>query len=409
MAEISIVGAGALICSGKCSYCSATSVQECDYEGKNIKKEDFGKIIWDWDAVKKIFDTNPIVQEALQKNESLTLNWWAAEPLDFYQDAERYFDWVAENYPTLKFKTFISTNGIPLARKKVVEWVYKMHEKYGLELQISHDGVGQRVRTRSFDPFYSPSTKDIMVQLVKDGILTMVNATLNQYNCSPMANFAYFQKWRYDNHLEHIKSFYLIKLNHNNDAEYTGPFRLRDENLDRYMHEMEILWMNSYMADINDDYWRPYKGYFENQMKRWQLRKGESGCEMFSKGHRKWNWAFNTKGEYVFCQLCSDPETNPNPNCEQSEACKFCEFRDYDDCHPCPDMIQSKECHYKKAYIRTTLRMKEFCSIVDRLRKENKDLKNQLNQKNNSCSCNNKQQDKTCNASFYGVPTVWHP
>ena len=267
-----------------------------------------------------------------------------------------------------------------------------MHEKYGLELQISHDGVGQRVRTRTFDPFYSPSTKDILVQLCKDNILTMINATLNQFNCSPIANFAYFQKWRYDNHLEHIKSLHLIKLNHNNDAEYTGPFRLRDENLDRYMHEMEILWMHAYMADDNDDYWRPYKGYFVNQMTRWKKKQGEGGCEAFSKGHKDWTWCCNTKGEYVFCQLCSDPTSSPNPNCEQSEECKHCEFRDYDDCSPCPDMLQSKECHYKKAYIRTTLRMKEFCGIVDSLQQQKNNLINELNRlkngnNNNNCSC----------------------
>ena len=62
---------------------------------------------------------------------------------------KKYWDWVHENYPDLQFSAFISTNGIPLARKKVVEWVYRMHEKYGLELQLSHDGVGQRVRNKN--------------------------------------------------------------------------------------------------------------------------------------------------------------------------------------------------------------------------------------------------------------------
>lgn len=386
VSEFSICGAGALICSGKCSYCSATSVQECDYEGKNIKKEDFGKIIWDWDALKKLYDTNPILQGAMKTGEWMTLNWWAAEPLDFYQDAEKYWDWVKENYPKLNFTGFISTNGIPLARKKVVEWVYRMHDKYGLTLQLSHDGVGQRVRTRTFDPLYSKSTKDTIIKLVKDGILTMINATLNQYNCSPMANFAYFQKWRYDNHLETCP-LNLIKLNHNNDAEYTGPFKLTGENLDRYIHEMEIIWMHSYLSDPNDPYWLPYRGYFENQMTRWSIKSGEGGCEAFSKGHKDWSWACNTKGEYVFCQLCSDPETNPNPNCEQSEECKHCEFRDYDDCHPCPDMVMSEHCEYKKAYIRMVLRMKEYIGTVNNFRQQIQNLQNQLNKQ--QCSCNN--------------------
>ena len=171
----------------------------------------------------------------------------------------------------------------------------------------------------------------------------------------------------------------VIKLNHNNDAEYTGPFRIRDENLNRYMHEMEILWMHSYVANDNDPYWKPYKSYFINQMTRWNLKTGEGGCEAFSKGHKDFTWCMNTKGEYVFCQLCNDPKTNPNPNCERSEECEHCEFKNYDDCHVCPDMIMSKECHYKKAYIRAVLRMKEYCKIVD-------SLKNMIPQQQ-SCNC----------------------
>ena len=57
-----------------------------------------------------------------------------------------------------------------------------------------------------------------------------------------------------------------------------------------------------------------------------------------------------------------------------------------------PDMIMSKECHYKKAYIRTVLRMKEFCNIVDMQRNRIMQLEQQLNPNNNNqCSCNNPQ------------------
>ena len=97
------------------TYCSATSVQECDYEDKSIKKEDFGKVIWDWKGLKKVFDTNPILQEAIKNGSEVILNWWAAEPLDFYKEAEEVWSWVREKFPNLKFHSAISTNGIPLA------------------------------------------------------------------------------------------------------------------------------------------------------------------------------------------------------------------------------------------------------------------------------------------------------
>lgn len=371
--SIILAGKGGNLCNMCCHYCSAVGV---------TKKDNPGTKEWpieiDYEAMKKTMDSNPIIQEAIQKGEKLSLNFWGGDPLMHTKLISEMADWVDRTYPTLKWHMFISTNGLLLGAKHIQDWLYKEHEKHELEIQMSHDGVGQHVRSGDFDPLYDEKTKDFCVKMAKDGIFTMINATLNQYNCSPMANFAYFQKWRYDNHLEN-SPLHLIKLNHNNDAEYTGPFRIRDENLNRYMHEMEILWMHSYVANDNDPYWKPYKSYFLNQMTRWNLKTGEGGCEAFSKGHRDFTWCMNTKGEYVFCQLCNDPNTNPNPNCERSEECEHCEFRNYDDCHVCPDMIMSKECHYKKAYIRAVLRMKEYCKIVD-------SLKNMIPQQQ-SCNC----------------------
>ena len=37
MAEFSVIGSGFLKCSGSCAYCSATSVQDVDFEKKTIR------------------------------------------------------------------------------------------------------------------------------------------------------------------------------------------------------------------------------------------------------------------------------------------------------------------------------------------------------------------------------------
>jgi hypothetical protein len=389
MSEFSCIASGFLKCSGSCAYCSATSVQDVDFEKKGIKKEDWGKVEWDFDAMKKIFDTNPIIQEHLKNGKKLTLNWWAAEPLDWTKECDMYTDWVDKNYPNLNYDLFISTNAIPLARKKVVEWIYEQKEKHDLHIQISHDGVGQFIRTKTFDPFYDEKTKDVIVKLAKDGIFTMINATLNNYNCSPLANFQYFQKWRYENHLEHLPLY--IKLNHNNDSDYTLKYRLRDYNLSRYIHELENLWMQAYVAPENDIYWQPYRSYFLNQMSRSEQFKSLGGCGQFASGQKDWTWCMNTKGEYVWCQLCNDPKDVINPKCEQSEACKHCEYRSFDDCSPCPDMKMSEDCgpghySYKQEFIRATLRMRTFMSIVDAQRRRIAELEGT----NKSCNCNKK-------------------
>ena len=65
-----------------------------------------------------------------------------------------------------------------------------------------------------------------------------------------------------------------------------------------------------------------------------------------------------------------------------------------------PDMVQSKECHYKKAYIRTVLRMKDFCKIVDGQRKRIAQLEAELRGQQQSCNCNRPQQGNG-NPSMY--------
>lgn len=71
-----------------------------------------------------------------------------------------------------------------------------------------------------------------------------------------------------------------------------------------------------------------------------------------------------------------------------------------------PDMVQSKECHYKKAYIRTVLRMKEFIKIVDGQRNYIARLENELNniKNNNQCNCQRPQQVPAAVESGGGRP-----
>lgn len=327
--SIILAGAGGNLCNMKCTYCSATGVTEKDKPGC---KE--WPIEIDYDAMFKTMESNPIIKEALEKNEELTINLWGGEPLMHTKEWDELVPKIKEHFPNLKFRVYLSTNGLLCGAKHIQEWIYDFHKKYGLTIQLSHDGVGQWIRSKGFDPLYDHKTKDFFIKMAKDGIFNMINATLNQFNYSPISNFAYFQKWRYDNHLEHLP-FY-IKLNHLNDSEYCGPYRLSGEKLNRYMDEMQTLWMRSYVARRDDLYWQPYRDYFVNQMTRWNKFTNLGGCGMFSTGQRDWTWCMNTKGEYVFCQLCNDPESNPNPECKQGPECEHCEFRDYDDCHGCP-------------------------------------------------------------------------
>ncbi len=386
MAELSyiIAGSGGNCCTARCRYCSA------DIYEKDDLKNQMKKISINFERMKNLLDKNPILQNALNTGEELTINGWSGEPLLYWKEHEMIMDWFKKTYPNLRYKFFISTNGTLLGVKTIQEWIYKMKEKHNLQLQLSHDGIGQYIRTQKFDPLYDERTKDFCVQLTKDNILVMFNTTLNKYNCSPIANKHYFDKWIMENGLQD-KNLY-IKLNHINSADYCKDFNLKGEELNRYMHELETLWMQAYIAADNDPLWKPYKGYFLNQMTRWETFRGWGGCAMFQLGMTETSWSFitdavteedekNNIASYAYCQLCNDRTSCPNPTLSRAESCKDCEFYWMDDCFPCPSMKQEEDCQYKKAYIRTVQRMKLYTAIVDSFR----------NAKNNSCKCGGKK------------------
>lgn len=363
MSEFSIILRGGESCNAKCHYCSG---RLCDHE----------TVEWDLPEMEKKMRTNPIITGAIAKGEEIQFNLWGGEPTLHLKEYDKIMAYIDEHFKDLKYSWFISTNGLLLGDKEVVKWIYDHH----VNLQLSHDGLGQWIRTKSFDPFYNDATKDVVVQLVKDGLLTMFNATLNKYNCSPIGNVFYFNKWRYDNHLENYKL--LIKPNHINDSQYADAFSLTGPELDRYIHEIEILFQDAYVANDNDPWWSPYKDYFLNQMTRWDLYNGNNNsCGNFMIGKQDWTWVINTKGEYVACQLWDTNVGMPNPDLHQPDYCKECEFKDMNECHPCPNMLMAKECHYKKAYARLMLRMKNYIRHIDELRKNNNGQRN--------CNCHN--------------------
>ena len=203
-------------------------------------------------------------------------------------------------------------------------------------------------------------------------------------------------KWLLENGLSD-KKFY-IKLNHINSAEYCKDFNLKGEELNRYIHEMEILWMQAYISAPNDPLWMSYRDYFINQMTRWETFTGYGGCARFQLGMVDTSWCFitdavteedekNNIASYTYCQLCNEPTSCPNPTLSRADACKDCEFYWMNDCFPCPAMKQEEDCQYKKAYMRAVQRMKLFTSIVD-------SFKNTLHANNNNhqCECNRRPQ-----------------
>ena len=136
----------------KCTYCSATGVTEKDKPGcKEWPIEiDYDAMFKTMKIADKTTTAVSMVKEALEKNEELTINLWGGDPLMHTKEWDELVPKIKEHFPNLKFRVYLSTNGLLCGAKHIQEWIYDFHEKYGLTIQLSHDGVGQWIRSKGF-------------------------------------------------------------------------------------------------------------------------------------------------------------------------------------------------------------------------------------------------------------------
>ena len=366
--EFSINLFGGCKCNAMCDYCSA-----------HLVKEEHPEI--DMPAIIKTMRSNKEIKKGLERGEKLNINLWGGEPLIHIKWFDEIVEGLEKEFGDNIANYFISTNGIPIADKKVVEWIYDFNKNIKpLSLQLSHDGLGQSHRTKTFDPLFSPTTKDTFVQLARDGIFNLINCTMSSKNPSMLANMFYFNKWLFDNDLVGKID---IKLNHINDSDYCSEFDFTGEELDTYIHETEICFMDTFALcqkygvpnrqNCNPEFpkwWLPYAGYFHNQLMRDDLYSMPGGCGQFATGMRDETWCINTKGEYVACQLWDTNDGIQNLKLEMPEYCDTCEYKIYNECHPCPNNTYPEKCSYHKAFIRMILRIKEFRVLFENAVKE---------------------------------------
>jgi len=383
--EFSINLFGGCKCNAMCSYCSAHLIEE-------------ENPVVDLDAIIKTMKSNKGIQEGLKSGDKLNINFWGGEPLIHTKWFDPIIDRLEDEFGDKIESYFISTNGIPIADKKVVDWIYALNKRRKIGIQLSHDGLGQYHRTKWFDPLFSESTCDTFVKLAKDGIFTLINCTMSSKNPSMLANMFYFNKWLFDHDLTDKVD---IKLNHINDSDYCSEFDFNGEELDTYIHEAELVFMDTYALvkkygepkGFGDPrggntqnfpaWWRPYAGYFNNQLMRDDLYQMPGGCGQFAIGMRDETWCINTKGEYVACQLWDTNDGIQNMKLEMPAYCDDCEYKIYNECHPCPNNTYPKEkCSYHKAFIRMILRIKEMRALFDNA------IKDAINNCNCNCGCN---------------------
>lgn len=401
-ASISIVMNGIKKCSGSCLYCSAARTM--DYRGKDNHTS---FVFYPKKLKKRILEYTKSALEMGQKQggTSLAIDIWGGNPVENFEPFKKVVKFCEEELKEFKqISMHTSGNGLELRDKDIVDFLVEHNVHY----QLSHDGLGQWLRTGEIDPLTWDKTKDNIVMLTKKGILDWINCTLSARNPSFFDNIEFWNKWREENDL--LSSPVIIKLNHIYDGtepikkkwmgpdnkyikhgEEIGNLCFKGKVLQEYLHEFRKLAYILFTPGIeNEKYWQPYHGYITEQANRYRMMKNDEdsgSCVAFQRGLKKTNFAIDTKGEYCQCNLIDSDSKVLNPTAKQPDYCKGCKYEKLTECNPCGSENFPPECEYHWWFAKT---LEETFQVIE-LKKNILAMNNHNQCKGNQCNCNDKQ------------------
>lgn len=389
--SFSVLIANAHSCNMNCRYCAGADDVKINHEFSKPYPINWNKLISEMkrSPYLKINDdgTNNIGH----------IEIWGGEPLLYLDTMIELCDRFNKEFNIKRF--FFSTNGIKLADNKVVDWIMD-ESKYHVDFQLSHDGLGQWIRSGEFDPLYSNLTRDNIIKLAKANHFADINCVLCYLNPSPIDNISYFNKWISDygvrpragiqlNHMQDTPNIIKHLVNPHTGEEWNNiSLNLTGNPLNTFIYEFESLFIEMFIAGrFNDISLAPYSAYIEGFLRGhggWINSKDDDigSCRSFSRGKKDTNFAIDTLGNYCECILYDSTQKTPNHSCEQPEYCKDCEFYNYKACNGCSDqwympIKNSDECQFRKEYARLLERINQLDTTLSR-----------GNNNNNNCNCN---------------------
>ena len=401
-ASISIVMNGIKKCSGSCLYCSAASTME--YRSKTNKTT----FVFLKDKLKeRILEYTGPQLEGDRKagvGTQLMVDIWGGNPLENFEPFKQVVEFCENDLKEFKkVKLHTSGNGLELQDKDLFQYLIDHNINY----QLSHDGLGQWLRTGEIDPLYWDKTKDNIAELARRGMLDWINCTLSARNPSFFANIDYWNKWRDSIRLDGSIQM-TLKLNHiydgtppikkkwlgaDNDfikhGEEVGDLNLHGETLQQYLHEFRKLAIICKTPGVRDLWqYKPYTAYINGQTDRYILIKDDKelgACVKFQRGLTDKNFAIDTKGEYCQCNLIDSDNKVKNSKAEMPEYCKGCKYEKSMECNTCGSENFPEKCEYKWWWNKT---LEEMFSLNEMIK-----IFNQSQQNNHSCSCRNEKKD----------------
>lgn len=407
---ISLVMYGIHKCSGSCLYCSAASTMNYNEDGnKNtfkFDKEKTKKRILEYTEVEKVLENNDCAK--------LNIDIWGGNPLENFNEFKQVVEFCKNDLKEFKeISLHTSGNGLELRDNEKVQFLIENDIHY----QLSHDGLGQYIRTGLIDPLYWDKTKDNIIKLARLGIFDWVNTTLHSRNYSFFDNIEYWNKWRKEAGI--MDKDFFIKLNHIypgtppvskkwifddfdpfpeyesvkpiKKGEVIGDLNLRGDTLRNYMHEFRKLSHIFLIPGIeNSQEYKPFFSYIREQSGRWRIvNKDEEStsfgaCRAFQMGLRKTNFAIDTTGEYCQCNLIDSSTTVKNPTGSRPERCEKCKYSRQFECFPCGSEFMDENGEFCYAW----------CQTLEELAQLNESLKLLDNNKEHVCQCMEKKKDE---------------
>lgn len=377
--SFSIVMNGASSCNMNCRYCAGadeTKVKITHLEKPNPI---------DWNKLLSSMKRNPNLHCDNGAWNIDHIEIWGGEPLIYKDLMVELMDGLTKEFGVKKY--FFSTNGILLAKRSIIDWILD-ESKYHIDVQLSHDGLGQWIRSGSFDPLYDDVVGQNILEIAKSGHLSDINCVLNKLNPSPIDNMSYYNKWMSDNHIQ-VKC---IQLNHMQDTPniinhlvnpHTGEewnnisLNLEGDSLRVYFNELFSLFIEMFIGGkMNDPSLAPYAEFIERFSRAYghfmkDKDEPHMSCRSFARGKQDFNFAIDTKGNYCECILYDSDHETPNHNCNQPDYCKDCEFYNYSTCNGCPDqwymsIPNHEHCQFHKEYARYQERIHQIDRALTR-------------------------------------------
>lgn len=398
-ASISLVMNGIKKCSGSCLYCSASSTM--NYRSKENKTT----FVFDKEKTKKrIMEyTKGVFDNAKGQPVELNVDIWGGNPVENFEPFKQCIEFLENDLKEFSFiHIHTSGNGLELQDNDIVEYLIA----HNIHYQLSHDGLGQWLRTGEIDPLYWDKTKDNIAKLTRLGILDWINCTLSARNPSFFENIEYWNKWR--NTFGLADKNITIKLNHIYDGtkpvekkwlgadnaqikhgEVIGDLCFHGETLQTYLHEFRKLSYICMTPGIeNNRTFNVFANYIKGQYDRFKFIKNpnEAGsCVAFQRGVTDKNFAIDTKGEYCQCNLIDSDSKVHNPTAKQPDYCKGCKYEKMAECNQCGSENYPEKCEYHWWFAST---LEETWQVLELLKHSQKRQSN-----NGECHCKEQPQE----------------